>query len=444
MRENCQHRDDLIAVTRNPAAPADVLLRLLHPEAKAAWNYLAWRALPNEVVDAILAHPEKRLRTALAENIMIAPEQRARLIDDTSRGVRLALAMGPDWFRRPSPPLPEWAQRRLLDDTDPLVRHETAWNHLTDARLIAGLADHEDPVMRAAACIQWDLLTADTRDRLRDDPDEHVRLTAREGGTPVPALTRAAAERIAHTGEPAERLSVASDPAVPKDVALLLADDESHDIRLAVASRQDLTEDERAAIDCEVRPEDRLHPVQWVLDTVDSETLRSCATSANTLLRRSTAYNKHLPPDVIETLSRDSDYAVRLLLCENQPTADSETVLQTYLDCYVITKSDLLRHPNFPRTGNAARFATDPDPARRRLALLDPDIPTEVLLNLLRDADRGVRAWAAQHERLPAEQIAECCVDPATRSAALSNRSLPVEIMHRVLDEMGVPRGTML
>ncbi|MFI9320250.1 hypothetical protein ACIGXI_10770 [Kitasatospora aureofaciens] len=50
----------LRGVAANPAAPSEVLLRLLTPQAHAAWPLLCGeRALPAEVVEAVLAHPRE-------------------------------------------------------------------------------------------------------------------------------------------------------------------------------------------------------------------------------------------------------------------------------------------------------------------------------------------------------------------------------------------------
>jgi hypothetical protein len=456
-------KETLHAVIGNPAAPAGVLLRLLAEEASSVWSFLAWRALPDEVVDAIVAHPAWQLRQAFAENINIEAEQRARVVDDPERRVRLALAVGPDWFRVHEPPLPVWAQRKLLLDPDERVRVEAANCHLTEGGLVAELADDPSPAMRQAACGRWGRLSPEVRERLLADPHPRVRLAAamQACGTEPEytdvllksdiaayqrsriirqaALSMETAQQLA-MGIEADRAALAANASTPIELVRLLAADESHAVRLLAACHPDLTEAERAEIDYEVNPQDRLQPLDWVLHAVDPEVLRACARSTHTLLRRSITYNKHLPYDVVETLAHDDDYIVRLLLCENQSTVPSEVVLQTYLDCPFVTKSDLMRHPNFPRAGNASRFAAHSDPDLRWLATLDPGITAEMLRTLTRDADGHVRRSAVAHPALPVETLLECLKCDDTRLAALRNPNLPPELLQQALDEAGIPR----
>ncbi|WP_344660427.1 hypothetical protein [Catenulispora subtropica] len=123
------------------------------------------------------------------------------------------------------------------------------------------------------------------------------------------------------------------------------------------------------------------------------------------------------------------------------PTLDGETVFQLYRDDFEHTRGAgrIPLHPNFASAA-AAHYADAPDPATRPLISFVPDAPVGTVSRLLKDPDPQMRRRIAKHPALPVELILECCEDPDLATAVLWNPSLPAEVMHKVLDEVGVPR----
>lgn len=402
MDDECFDHRVMDAVAGNSGAPAEVLLRLLAPEAEDCWHRLIWRDLPVAVVDAILVHPNVDVRIRLAESGYVRPEQRARLIDDPEPRVRVVLAHGPEVGRRGARPLPEEVQRRLL--TDPSAR----------VRTVAGWSPHLAPHL-------WEEFVAPA------EPRQQI-------------LDETAVEHALASDDERERESLAWNVSVTKGRIRALATDPAHRVRLAYASRHDLTEAERAQVDYHVGPKDRVETAAWLKESKDPDVVMAGARSANLLLRRTAAYNRHLPPEGVELLSHDPDYIVRLLLCENQSGIDPEIVLETYLACEFVTAGDLLQHRDFPKRGLAQRFADHPDPKHRHLVTLDPDAAPDILVRLVDDPDDWVRTCVIRHPNLPADVLLACHTDPAKRVAALGNPGLPTALLHQALDEAGVPR----
>ncbi|MDX2645040.1 hypothetical protein PV341_16005 [Streptomyces sp. PA03-1a] len=454
------HVAALAYLSWNPSAPADVLLRLLrHDDRVIRRNVAQRRGLPLEVVDAILTDPDPALRACFAESENADPAQRARLLDDPSPRVILGLAIGPTPYRTRVDPLPDWAYERLLAHPDGRIRCETVISRLVPGHLLARLADHADGPLRQAACRAWDSLTDDAKEALLHDDDLDVRRAAAmrvchqdaertawlvesltnpwdlarvlRGGL----LSRELAERLVTGDRPG---AVAANPSLPPDLVARLATHPDPHVRLVVSARPELTERERAAVDYTVGPEDRLDALDWVREAQDDpEVLRRCATSAHTWLRRSAAVCPGLEPEYVELLSRDEDFAVRLLLCEFHPEPPPETLLDLYLNGTHRAVEWFANHPRFPAAGLAERFADSADPEAGRLALTDPDLPVRTLEEFARDPDR--RWAAARHPRLPVPLIRELLDDPGTTHHAAGNPGLPAEDMHRLLDGAGVP-----
>ncbi|WP_251055523.1 HEAT repeat domain-containing protein [Streptomyces sp. ISL-66] len=451
----------MLRLAGNAAAPNDVLLRLLTDPDDMLVRAVARRPdLPLPVVETVLTHPNIKVRIAYAESPHAEPAQRARLLDDPSPRVHLALASGPfpDGIT-PVRPLPEHAYQRLLTHPSGLVRSESLSSPTIPPQVLADLWNHPDPAFREAACRAWAALPDSAQQALLNDADADVRHAALlslpcpdenqmeqlvtdlagswklTDALSVGRLTRDLAERL--TADPTYQASVARNPSLPADLVRTLVTSPDPHVRLLVSTRPEWTEKERAGIDYHVAPEQHLGTLSWVLEGQhDPALLRRCATSSHVWLRRSAAACPTLPADLVPQLAADDDLAVRLLLCENHPGAPAELLLDLYLNGTHRAVGMLETHPNFPTHGLAGRFAGASDPVRKRLALRDPDLDPDVLDALSRDPD--TRDRAATDTRLPLPRLRQILADPATGYAAAGNAALPVVDMHRLLDHAGV------
>lgn len=76
-------RDTGPGLAANSFAPADVLLRIVPSNHdQDIVTRLVWRrSLPAEVGEALVTHPDRRVRSTLDESWHAAPELRAKLLD---------------------------------------------------------------------------------------------------------------------------------------------------------------------------------------------------------------------------------------------------------------------------------------------------------------------------------------------------------------------------
>lgn len=196
----------LAGLALNPAAPDDILLRLLAGESAAVRMVLCRdRALPDAVVDAVVAHPDTYTRSFLARSPHAEPEQRARLVDDPEWFVRAHLTDGPvrDEDGCPARPLPDRTVVRII---------ETYEDELIDMGLLRqmspgfrrGTATH--PVARVRQMwggVHWDVLAPWARAALLADPDPGVRRRRPViTGFPSAARTRTRCGRTCPTAPP--------------------------------------------------------------------------------------------------------------------------------------------------------------------------------------------------------------------------------------------------
>lgn len=485
-------RDEILrGVAMNAGAPADVLLRLLAVEAQTCWDALCTeRDLPPELVDAVLAHPDHLVRRRIGGNPHLDPAQRARLLDDPDPKTAAALLRGPRrWPAGTSPrPLPDDVLRRLLAAPPTIMTVRDVIDELTFAHFgrqaCEVAATHPLPEVRAEACGHRHGLSAERWLALQRDPDPRVRaaaaeVLAREAVVLAPAdlptyrghyhwmllqvkrLSRAALDQL--IAAPENLTFLTYNPYLPPDVvewlmshpeagirgsaagrADLTADqlarlavDVDQSVRIAVSTHRGLTESQRAAIAVERWPRDsfdRLKPgamPELAVSIAD-------AYSVNPLLRRSAAREPGLPQAVAQRLAEDPDQGVRVRLALCHPAPPPALLLRCYLEYDGRDRWHLTTRPGFPVTGLAA-VAQDPDPAVRLLALLDPEVPEDVVDGLLSDPDHRVATAAIVHPRLPAHRLREL-LDTERAPLAAANPALDAATLHGLLDAAGVPR----
>ncbi|WP_239067795.1 hypothetical protein [Actinomadura bangladeshensis] len=417
----------------NPAAPDDVVLRLLSIGAISFYTRKEWSV---KVSEAALHHADPTVRRGFA---LHGGDQRFQLVRDPDMAVRRALAGCWEYGKR----LPEEVLEILADDPDDHVRYEVVFHaNVPRQSLIKLLSDPMD----------------DIRDEARE------RLAKALGGPPggwMP-MTDEEADVLVTSEDAAERERAAQNPLLPAGAVRKLARDPEPGVRLAASSHPALTEDERAAIDIEIDPAIRHRLPAWTLSLpLDPAESRRHATSAHVLIRRGMARRKDLPEDVKARLAADEDFAVRLLFAENNDDAPVELLLEIWREWEGLSQWKI--RARIPHEG-LRRFADDPHPRMRALALDDPQTPAELVDKLSRDEEPWVR-WCALHDarltpervvelleddnpnlhrdaaadpRLPLPLLLEALEETRLAAAAARNPSLPVHVMHELLDRAGV------
>ncbi|MBV6696840.1 hypothetical protein [Kitasatospora aureofaciens] len=483
----------LRGVAANPAAPSDVLLRLLAPEGRPAWHALHGRPLPADVVETVVTHPDSSVRRIVARNRHVAPEQRGRLADDPSERVRAGLASGPRPRLHPVTPLPDEALVTLLTAEDVPGRGGllTA-DEIREDLVVSGqipqsfrlrALKHPDPRIRAYAANSCWQLTSEQLDGLLADPDPTVRQAARSASryldpaameAELPerdchwrsvllcnfAISDAVAEACLATGR--NLWSLAGNRHTPAHAVARLARHPDPEVRERVASRADLDAALLAELaedtDAEVRSSALVHALRrrwqhfgvldevptWTADLigppieqhVDPEWYRACAVSDHPKLRRIAATWPDLPEDLVARLAADPDSEVPRLLALNHPLAPPETVLAAFVAC-PRERAYLSTLPTLPRTG-LRHLLDHEDPEVRALAAADPTLDRPPVA-LLTDPDERVRRAAAANPCLPADVRDSLLNDPELAEGAAANPALTARQLHDLLDRTGLP-----
>ncbi|MEU5438757.1 PE-PGRS family protein [Streptomyces sp. NPDC020719] len=441
----------------NPATPDDLRARLL-----GLSHYMMRRPLPTAVVEAAMVHPNRKVRQHLAEvQPNITAQQWARLIlgEEDSRNRWILTLLAAD--RQVE--LAGAAYEQLAADPSARIREEAARLAGLPVRILTTLAADVAWSVRAAACQRaWPHLRTATRRALLDDASGKVRIEALlqyHQEHPMPRssfdttgldttelqsravktcrLERSLAEHLAHHGESAQRCMLAGNPHLDPDLVNILAHDPDKKVRSAVAVRSDLTEKQRAAIDIDFDPRIHHYPLLWVVALhEDPVEMRRLAASSHPLVRRSVARARRLPPDVVELLARDEDRVVQLFLAESCDGAPADMLMRVWRwwTGSLSTPDRPHGHPNFPRTG-LLRYADDPNPRMRQLALDDPKSTAGLVERFSRDGDEEVRHRAAKDPRLTPASAVRLLDDPREHicGAAARHSGLPARVLIRLL-----------
>ncbi|MER5891178.1 hypothetical protein ABT160_45850 [Streptomyces sp. NPDC001941] len=477
----------------NPAAPSDLLIRLLDQGGEIGLEMCQERALPDAVIDAALSHPAVAVRGALARNLHIDPMRLIPLATDRSSLVRAYLARGNDstldWgpqMLRRIRPLPDDILIALLTAKEPaedgilsindILGELAASRHHTPV-FEASLAGREQPELRIRATWHWEKLTPQERVRLLDDPDPAVREAAREHSWTLDpervearlssyrprnrafiyrsyALSQALVEQCFADGWEEE---LTHNPHAPASALARLAHHPDAWIRARIALRPDLEPDLipvlAADADEKVRLCARLRSFcgTWVeyetlLDATEhganctcpfteparrpsSDWYAACAASQEPVLRRAAARWPALPGPLVTQLAQDTDEQVRIRLACYHPHAPSQLLLDVFLT-RPSHRPHLLTLPHFPTTG-LAHLIDDPAPEVRVLAAADPALATPPV----HDPDDHVRRAASANPGLPPHILETLLSDPRTAQGAATNPALTTSRMHALLDD---------
>ncbi|MEU8762703.1 hypothetical protein [Streptomyces sp. NPDC048659] len=476
----------LRGIAFNPAAPSDVLIRLMDRAAGKAGPWMCeGRDLPDDVIDAALRHPDRSIRRALACNRHVDPSRLAPLAADPSGIVRGWLAGGPRSRSRWVRPLPDDILVTLLTAQDGgedglLTEHEIV-EELRSSRQIPvsfyrSMAGHEHPRIREQAAWRWQSLTPAQREALLDDPDPAVREAARKSCWELdPEAVEATLPSIGALSKPHVLATCALSPAVveqcfadgmvhpltwnrhtPANAVARLARHPEAKVREMVAARPDLEADLvtelREDPDQDVRTRARLHPFPrtwaeyWAIQRVighgadctcpitepatepSPDWFAACAAAEEPVLRRVAASWPGLPATLVGKLAQDDDEEVRIRLACHHSLAPPDLLLDVFIR-RPAHRPHLQTLSAFPRIG-MAHLINHPDPEVRALAAADPALPEPPV----QDSDESVRRAAATNPSLTPDALESLLTDLRTAEGAAANPSLPKARMRTLLD----------
>ncbi|MFF4322877.1 hypothetical protein [Streptomyces sp. NPDC001568] len=483
----------LRGIAFNPAAPSDVLVRLLDRAAGEAGPLLCERRdLPDAVLDAALRHPDGVIRRALACNGYVDPTRLTPLATDPSGIVRGWLAGGPRHHPRRVRPLPDDILVSLLTAQDGGEDGKLTANEIIGClessrqmppSFFRSLTDHENPEIRILATWRWESLTPAQQAGLLDDPEPAIREEAWDrswGSDPerVEARLPSFGPRNAFVfsacapssalveqcfADGTEHL-LAQNRHTPAHALARLARHPGAGVRALIATRPDLEPDLVAELQedphAEVRMRARLHPFArtwaeyWAIDWGIGHGPDCACPIGEPFAEPNPDPAVGPSPDWFTACASSEEPVLRRVaaswpglsadLVETLARDDDEEVRIRLACHHPLAPPHLLLEvfvarpahrphvrdlPTFPRTG-WAHLVAHPDPEVRALAAADPDLPNPPL----DDPDPAVRRAAATNPNLSPHTLEALLTDPGTAEGAAANPALPVRRMHALLD----------
>ncbi|PYC87449.1 hypothetical protein C7C46_04550 [Streptomyces tateyamensis] len=393
-----EHREKL---ARCPGLPADVARSLADdPEIGVVAALAAWG--PGHLAAELARHPHAEVRRGVAGNGATPPELLAALLTgeglppashcrvcdreevpfvhapdcprgdcellpgDACDGSHQSAVRDAQWQALHNPATPAWAVARSVDHWSALLRELVAAREGLPPQIYARLATDPIPMVRAPLAKNPSIDEALIR-RLAEDAGHDVRRSlALHPSLPLEVLAR-----IAHLAKLGSELLPRVATATPAEVADLAAAADPT-LRMVVAQRRDLPDEIRDALardeDAKVLKAIAPHPglsEAQLLAMIDRHGPRVAAKAAT---------NPDATATVLERLTR-------------QPA--SRKALR-----------EIARHPN---ASLPALLACLTDPRARPIAAARPELPADVLIELLADEDWQVATAAGANPSLPAD-----------------------------------------
>ncbi|MBS2551545.1 hypothetical protein KGQ19_32225 [Catenulispora sp. NL8] len=185
-----------------------------------------------------------------------------------------------------------------------------------------------------------------------------------------------------------------------------------------------------------IPPEAHSSALPWVAALHDDpDAMRQLAAHPNPLIRRGVARAPHLPPDVVNRLAHDEDRVVHLFLSESCDDTPAEVLLGVWgwWSGSFSFPGRPRNHPNFPTTG-LLKYADDPDPHWRLLALADEASTPELVDRFAADPEFVVRLEAARDPRISPAALVPLLLEERLATNAAGNASIPVPVMRSMIE----------